>query len=236
MTCEEEQEMELEALKSIFMDEFKENPKDKTSFEILIKTENEKGENLSCVLSVKFPSGYPQNEQPILDIHSFENVYESKKVEILSQLDTLANENLGSASVYIVVERLKELLPEYQFKFTAFIASSQSRKGKVKVEEEADEDDEGFIEDEEYERRRRKEEAEEQAREEEEIINIEKKRKAGTPFTMENFNKWKAGFDAELEEKRQKEQSANLAALGGKNTGRFLFESGVFKPDGSAAD
>ncbi|KAA6372890.1 MAG: hypothetical protein EZS28_031582, partial [Streblomastix strix] len=106
-------------------------------------------------------------------------------------------------------------------------AKAEIEKKKIIVEEEEDEEDlQPFNEEEEELAEKMREEEEE--RETRELMDeAERKRKQGTPFSMEAFKLWKQRFDEEERIRRQTIIDAQVARTGGRLTGKQLFETGA---------
>ncbi|KAK2964173.1 putative RWD domain containing protein [Blattamonas nauphoetae] len=222
MTNLEEQEMEIEALKSIFTEELTEINADPFRFSLFIETENEKQEPISCTLKFGFPPGYPSDEIPHLEVSNMKGVYESKSETIMTEVKQFCNDLLGSQAIFTLVDRVKELLEEHQIRITQLHTASNDQ-------EDGDEEEEEMEYDSEDEERRQQEEDERLMKE------ADERRKHGTPFTMERFTEWKLQFEKELDAYEKQKQLELKTRTGGKLTGRELFEKGLAQGESEVA-
>ena len=183
----EEQLMEVEALKSIFMDDMREveedgnriqtAPKDAICWEIVLSPLGD-GEDASEMLAthgedllearlgVVFAHSkrYP-NEIPYLKCRSVAKIHDEECERVTKRLLALAEKELvGAPMIYDLVEHAREWL--------------RTRTNIVEVEEETEEDV----------KKRLEFEAEER---------LKAMRETGTPVTRENFERWAKAFDAE---------------------------------------
>ena len=183
----EEQLMEVEALKSIFMDDMREveedgnriqtAPKDAICWEIVLSPLGD-GEDASEMLAthgedlldarlgVVFAHSkrYP-NEIPHLKCRSVAKIHDEECERVTKRLLALAEKELvGAPMIYDLVEHAREWL--------------RTRTNIVEVEEETEEDV----------KKRLEFEAEER---------LKAMRETGTPVTRENFERWAKAFDAE---------------------------------------
>ena len=181
----EEQLMEVEALKSIFMDDMREveedgnriqtAPKDAICWEIVLSPLGD-GEDasemiasedlLEARLGVVFAHSkrYP-NEIPHLKCRSVAKIHDEECERVTKRLLALAEKELvGAPMIYDLVEHAREWL--------------RTRTNIVEVEEETEEDV----------KKRLEFEAEER---------LKAMRETGTPVTRENFERWAKAFDAE---------------------------------------
>jgi len=199
MDYKEEQQQELEALESIYFDEFEKVNDEPPQFRILIQSQDpyeylddgEDHEIIKCYLYIEFPETYPE-VKPIMEIQDYENLDESEISSLLEELDQASEENLGMGMIFTLSSQLKDTVDNMVME----------RKEQKEREEE-----------------------ERIKREEEE----ERKKHEGTKVTVESFLAWKAKFDQEqkeLEEENQLKQKKKNEFKKIKNvlTGRQLFE------------
>jgi len=199
MDYKEEQQQELEALESIYFEEFEKINDEPPSFRIKIDAEDpyeiygddEPHDTIKCYLYIEYPSTYPE-VKPVMEIQDYEGLDESDISSLLEELDQAAEENLGMGMVFTLSSQLKETLDNL----------AVERKEQKEREEE--------------ERRKREEEE-------------ERKKHEGTKVTVESFLAWKAKFEQEqkeLEEENQLKQKKKNEFKKVKNvlTGRQLFE------------
>ena len=197
---EEEQKMEIEALRSIFMDDFRDVPFDSGDRIGVV----DRDENIACYEIVVSPLGigedasdaantlgvdpdlanarlgvvfahtseYP-NEMPRLKCRSVRNINEKECLAVTEMVRSKARrELLGAPMMYDVVEHAKEWL-----------------RRRTRITTEHDDDDDLLGEDAEEKAKKRLElEAEER---------LKAMRETGTPVTKETFEEWARAFDAE---------------------------------------
>ena len=194
---EEEQKMEIEALRSIFMDDFRDVPFDSGDRIGVV----DRDENIACYEIVVSPLGigedasdaantlgvdpdlanarlgvvfahtseYP-NEMPRLKCRSVRNINEKECLAVTEMVRSKARrELLGAPMMYDVVEHAKEWL---------------RRRTRITTEHDDDDDEDA----EEKAKKRLELEAEER---------LKAMRETGTPVTKETFEEWARAFDAE---------------------------------------
>jgi len=212
MDTSEEQAMEIEALKSIYMqEEFTELSTSPHSFKIhLVPTDFGSTENLvEAGIVVTFTEKYP-NEVPIIQIENIKGMNAQRSDELQKKLLNEAQNNLGMAMIFTLAQSAKDYLLECNEKVVEY-------NDTVKKEEE------------------RRLQGDQKESDYEEEINVIKKKilveeevKKGTIVTVETFNAWKKKFDIEMAEK-EREKNFKLAMINAgkklKLTGRQLFES-----------
>jgi len=212
MDTNEEQAMEIEALKSIYMqEEFTELSTSPHSFKIhLVPTDFGSTENLvEAGIIVTFTEKYP-NEVPIIQIENIKGMNAQRSDELQKKLLNEAQNNLGMAMIFTLAQSAKDYLLECNEKVVEY-------NDTVKKEEE------------------RRLQGDQKESDYEEEINVIKKKilveeevKKGTIVTVETFNAWKKKFDIEMAEK-EREKNFKLAMINAgkklKLTGRQLFES-----------
>jgi len=198
----EEQEMELEALKAIYMDDLKELEISPPHFELTIKFSPEGCDSeMFIVLDVTFTATYPL-EIPILQVRSECDLSQQQHQDLVNSLNQLAEESRGMAMVFTLVSHAKEWL-ENNWK-----PSTPINNNKENSPENCDDDDETEL-------------SEIAKLAIENITPIVQKppRPAtppileGTPVTPENFAKW-----------RQKNQVSPASKKPSGLSGRQLFE------------
>lgn len=194
----EEQQQELEALESIYYEEFEKLEDSPPSFRIFVKSEDpyedfveEEDKYLATLyLYIQYPEHYPE-EIPIMEIQDAEGLEESDIDNILVELKQVAEENIGMGMVFALATQLKEIIDTLVIE----------RKERMEKEEE--------------ERVQKEEEA-------------ERKKHEGTKVTVESFLAWKGQFEKEmleLEESQIKQKKKNeFKKVKTQLTGRQLFE------------
>ena len=223
---QEEQEMEMEALQSMFLDgEYKQIDDRKFSLTLVPVQGAEASENhVSVDLICEYTPEYP-DEKATLDVKVVKGLKESQRKEILALIDTCQEENIGMPCVYSMADAIVEYLQEN---------NRPAGDGSIHAEM--------------LERQRLKEEA--QAKENR-VLEMEKKKaeklrleseegqrqRYGTPLTRENFEEFNKKFIAAWDVKMEKLEIERLEALASKTksskgklndsvklTGKQLFE------------
>lgn len=138
MTANEDQEMELEALRSIYEGDecFKEITS--VSFQFRI---GELDDTKAFILDLAWPETYPETAPEIsLDAFFNKRISAETKQEILSKLDEQVEANLGTAMMYTLFEWAKEnqeaLMENHKPIVTAVISSSEVPAAKKKEKKE----------------------------------------------------------------------------------------------------
>lgn len=198
----EEQEMEAEALTAIF-DDCLEIVHASQPFEWAIRLwpeQHSPEENhVGIKLIAKIPLDYPEISLPELDIELLKGLTEDHRQDLLVMAKEEAEANMGLPSIFAVCERLREWLAENNVKgmddVSMYAQMMRREKEKEKVthkshlEFESQKKEDGLTE----------AEAEELA--------VRKRRAEGTPVTEETFTTWKAKFEAEMKEQREREEA-----------------------------
>jgi hypothetical protein len=179
----EEQEQEVEALQSIYMDDFVLLEKNK--YEITLRNEPEEEIQVQIKLSVEYPEKYPE----VLCYFSIESLdlTRTECENLLSNLTEVMEENLGTGVlVFNLTTHIQDYLSQYSSK-------KEEENEFKKIQKEKEEEKERlsklnrFVKD-------------------SEIDFIED----GNPVTLENFAQWKLQFDKEYLEKKEKKESKKL--------------------------
>ncbi|ODV90980.1 hypothetical protein CANCADRAFT_2702 [Tortispora caseinolytica NRRL Y-17796] len=107
MNNKEEQEQEIEILRSIYPGEL--TVYDDTHLEITLPLELD--DNETVTLSVTFVSGYPETEIPMLDVKC-SSLSQSELDHVKSDLEIEAQANIGMPSVFSLATTLKDKVEE----------------------------------------------------------------------------------------------------------------------------
>lgn len=132
---QEEQQLELESLESIFVDEFELITEDPITYEVTIKAEREDEANNYIVvkLKVEYPTDYPKvapkfqfkNLSPVnLSITDFNQCHEIFK--------RTAEEMLGEQMIFAIIENVREYLQE---KNDVFVEQKQKEEEEERIRE-----------------------------------------------------------------------------------------------------
>ena len=223
---QEEQEMEMEALQSMFLDgEYKQIDDRKFSLTLVpVQGADASDNHVSVDLICEYTPKYP-DEKAMVDVKVVKGLKESQRKEILALIDTCQEENIGMPCVYSMADVIVEYLQEN---------NRPAGDGSIHAEM--------------LERQRLKEEA--QAKENR-VLEMEKKKaeklrleseegqrqRYGTPLTRENFEEFNKKFIAAWDVKMEKLEIERLEALASKTksskgklndsvklTGKQLFE------------
>jgi len=209
---QEEQEDEMEALESIFVEDFKcihDVASGHPEFEISLWPE-EGGEDESdnfvgVVLKCAYPTNYPE-VVPRIEIRVLKGLSAEEAEELLAVANKAAKEELGSPGLFAVTEEVKEWLREHnEDKGDGSAFAQMQLRAKRAADQKAKE-----------------KRAEEEAQEREAASKITaaeiKKQQEGTALTVERFHEWNKAFLAEVRAKRGLDKATD------KQTGREIFE------------
>ncbi|GEQ70481.1 hypothetical protein JCM33374_g4158 [Metschnikowia sp. JCM 33374] len=216
MDPHEEQEQEIEVLRSIYPDEL--TVLSETHFTIHLNLETSSDRKHALSLDVKYPETYPE-VPPVLNINiaeveddaasdyddsddddddapeQFVSLAETIDIEkpdlafLLEKINEEAEMNIGIPSIFAVAAILKD---EAELLFQRKVDSAQKAYDEELLAREAE----------------------------------EQKKFNGTKVTPESFNKWRSEFRAEMRiEARDKERFDKMH--NGKMTGREIFEKGL---------
>ncbi|XP_070568312.1 RWD domain-containing protein 1-like [Ptychodera flava] len=170
---QEEQNNEIEALASIYPDEFTVLSTEPHCFEIRLKSDNADEDDedtvVQATLQVTYTPTYP-DESPDIEVTFSSNLDDEDLTSLLNLCQEQAEENLGMVMVFTIVSAVQEKLNE----------KVDLLKKQILEEEE------------------RAEEAK-KAKEEAEMA----KKFVGTPVTIETFLAWKSKFDQEKTSSRK---------------------------------
>eukprot|EP01080_Neovahlkampfia_damariscottae_P009889 gene9889-2211_t len=195
MDYKEEQEQEIEALESIYMDDFNLIEKDK-KYEINLKNENfeEEGKKVEIKFIVEYTDKYPE-EKCYFNISS-SDLTRTENENLVFSLEKEIEENIGNVYIFNLTSFIQEYLNEYNSK-------KEEENEFKKIQKEKEDEKERlsklnrFIKDNEFD-----------------------KVEEGNPVTLENFAEWKLKFDKEKETKKIKK----IEISGNKLTGKQYFE------------
>ncbi|KAJ1560180.1 RWD domain-containing protein 1, partial [Nowakowskiella sp. JEL0078] len=193
----EEQQQELEALKSIYFDEFEELKESPISFRIRISLDITAPLNSFLILTIQYSETYPEtapNLSIAVEVGSEldeDNILLSEQEisDLKSSLETECEANLGMAMVFTLVSFAKEHVEELVR--VREEAAEAARDARIKAEEDA-----------------------------------ELARYQGTRVNVDTFSKWRSTFEKEIAEIIFKE-GKQIDLKKGKLTGRQLFEKDV---------
>ncbi|CAH0488367.1 unnamed protein product [Peronospora farinosa] len=202
--------MEVEALESIYMDDFIKLSDEPLTYQVHV-VPNQDGENnfVALLLKAVIPETYPDVE-PKLEIVVKKGLIDSQVKEIKQLLDQQVQENMGMAMIYTLSEAVREYLVENNREGND---GSEHQEMLRRMEQKKKKDD--------------KVEADKQ---EEANANEEEKRREihGTPVTVETFAAWKAKFDMEMQGTKKISLKDEATA---KLTGRQLWKTGLVTED-----
>lgn len=220
----EEQEMELEALESIFQPDTEFLKSSDTEFCLVLKPhpQGEEENHVGVTLCVTYTDDYPDSA-PEIDYKDWIGLPDEKQEAIKGKVDETVEANIGMAMIYMVAEACQEYLRDNNTKELSMHEQMLLReKGdNPDPEEEADEDEEEEEE----------EEPEWKGLAEKPLCPVSER------ITAESFAKWRIKFEAEMIE-------AGILKLEGQKakSGKQFFmeakEGAAGKADGkdSAAD
>lgn len=135
----EEQNIEIEALESIYTDELQIIETEPFhNFEVNIKSTEEQyseSDPVSLVLSFTYTATYP-DEAPVMAVTSSENLEEDHEVEVMALLQEQAEENLGMVMVFTLVSAVQEKLHEISQRIKDDEEDAKIRRIRQQEEEE----------------------------------------------------------------------------------------------------
>lgn len=108
----EEQQNEIEAIQSIYPQEYNEISSNPRCFSIEVKTEDygeDSEDGAMCEVKFTFTECYP-DEVPYLEIVRYANIDDEDKRELEDYLQSQASENIGMVMVFTLVSALQEQL------------------------------------------------------------------------------------------------------------------------------
>ncbi|ETV95491.1 hypothetical protein H310_10961 [Aphanomyces invadans] len=206
----EEQMMEVEALESIYMDDFTKVQESPLSLKVRLIPDQTGGVNhVAMSLVFTMPAKYP-DELPSVDIKLEKGLSEPQERDIRALVNQQMEDNTGIAMVYTVCEAVREYLIENNregndgSEYQEMLRRQEQRQKKDTIAAEA---------------------AQAVLEKEAESKGVSKP-SSGTPVTVESFNAWKAAFDLEMATK----SGAKIAVGAEKRlTGRQLWTTGAAK-------
>uniref|UniRef100_K3X4E1 RWD domain-containing protein n=1 Tax=Globisporangium ultimum (strain ATCC 200006 / CBS 805.95 / DAOM BR144) TaxID=431595 RepID=K3X4E1_GLOUD len=203
--------MEVEALESIYMDEFKPLTQDPLSYQIHI-VPNQDGQNNHVALTLKcmIPETYPDVE-PKIDVVLDKGLSDTQHKEIVALLKEQIQENVGMAMVFTLCEAVREYLVENNHKGNDG-SEYQDMLRRLEIKKKKDDKDEA------------------DKLEQAEADDSEKKSRefVGTAVTVESFAIWLAKFEAEMRGTQKVSLKDESTA---KLTGKQLWAKGLAGDD-----
>mmetsp|Transcript_28431 Transcript_28431/g.41846 ORF Transcript_28431/g.41846 Transcript_28431/m.41846 type:complete len:293 (-) Transcript_28431:147-1025(-) len=224
----EEQEMEQEALEAIYMEDFEAlNGTQPFKWAISLVPHNDEGSDeanhVALRLLVDVPLDYP-DVKPTLNLELVKGLAEEQKDEILGVADQELEANMGMPAIYSVCEGIRAWLldnnKEYDGSMYAQMMRKQEAASKAKEENTVQYESHNV----------NKTKIPTQAELEEAAVY--KRRQEGTPCNRENFEIWKAKFEAEMEEKAQANEMEDATSKKKKDKSNNKGEDVESKPTG----
>ncbi|TYZ61198.1 hypothetical protein PybrP1_009890 [[Pythium] brassicae (nom. inval.)] len=203
--------MEVEALESIYMDEFKKLTDEPLSYQVHI-VPNQDGLNNHVALTLKcvIPSTYPDVE-PKIEVLLDKGLSETQHKEIMALLNEQIQENVGMAMVFTLCEAVREYLVENNHKGNDG-SEYQDMLRRLEIKKKKDD----------------KEEADKAEKAEARSSEQRSRDFVGTAVTVESFAIWRAKFEAEmLATPKATLKDESVAKL----TGKQLWTKGLVKED-----
>eukprot|EP00448_Togula_jolla_P012152 CAMPEP_0170597676 /NCGR_PEP_ID=MMETSP0224-20130122/15833_1 /TAXON_ID=285029 /ORGANISM="Togula jolla, Strain CCCM 725" /LENGTH=258 /DNA_ID=CAMNT_0010922161 /DNA_START=91 /DNA_END=867 /DNA_ORIENTATION=+ len=180
----EEQDLEIEALQSIFADgtEFCRTSDTEFVIKLVPCPTGEQENHVGATLSIAYTPEYPDTA-PDWDLKDFKGLSEPMQKNMKSKVEEVVESSLGMAMVYNMAEVCQDFLKENNHKALSMHEEMMKRLGGDEAEEE-DED----------------EESEEEEQEEPEWKGLAEKAlcEEQDRLTTEAFSEWKIRFDQEL--------------------------------------
>ena len=229
-----EQDDEIEALQSMYPDDFKliEGTAKPTYRISIFPTEpaDDEVNHIACELEVEYPLTYPSETGPNMKILPLEKLTSSQITTLEKIANDCAEENIGCAAVFMVIGAVSEWLTENNEDpgdGSVFSEMMRRQRDSQRAQEEAEAANTAA-------------EAAENADMTEEEIMAARRKLEGTPCTDETFNAWNTAFMAEVAAQRAKEGRVGLRSnkAGGENdpeaymTGKQWFERKMLQSGG----
>lgn len=232
----EEQELELEALTSIF-EEGKELEKlSDTEFTLKFKPypQDEQENYVGVTLRIAYTDEYPDTP-PEWELQDIVGLSDDKLEELKSKVEESIESSLGMAMVYTISEMCQDWLKENNVKALSMHEEMMKRLGGDEAEDDEDDEDN---------------EAEVDKLEEEEWKGLKEKPlcPADQRITIDSFMEWKKKFDEEMVEKgilkreeqkaktgkqifcdaQESEKAEGKAGEAGKSTEELVYNAALF--------
>lgn len=179
----EEQELEIEAIESLFPEEYK--PDGPTKFQLEL-TPGEDENHVCAPLMIEYPSNYP-DEKPIVKLNNDipTGLNDKKQAALLRVIDETIEQNVGMAMIYTLAEAVQEFLRDNnvcEVSMHDMMLNRQRDAGEL-VESESEEEEE-----------------EQEPEDDGEWKGLEEKQlvAASERVIREDFIVWKKSFDLEL--------------------------------------
>jgi len=139
----EEQELEKEALESLFPEEYKSDGPDKFQLEL---TPGEAENHVCAPLIIQYPASYP-DEKPIVKLNDEipTGLPDKKQAELLKVIDRTIEENVGIPMIYTLAEAVQEYLRSNnvcEVSMHDMMLNRQRDAGELVEEESEEEEDE----------------------------------------------------------------------------------------------
>eukprot|EP00474_Spongospora_subterranea_P002901 CRZ03359.1 hypothetical protein [Spongospora subterranea] len=204
----EEQNMEMEALESIYMADFVQTSS--TSCEIYLQPFTDDDSNVAVTLIAEFPSKYP-SVIPSISIEINRGLNEYQRQQLVCLAHETAQNNVGSAMLFSVAEELKSWMMDNNVKLMTEheqILERKMRREDQKHSRNVVQSDGGASDD--------------------DYCNVSESQAVqnGTMLTVENFNLWKEKFEREIKVVWEEEDKLNMDPEASKRmTGKKYFET-----------
>lgn len=200
MDCQEEQELELEALESIFAEDYKNISASEFELNIWPVPGEEDENHIGVTMHVTYPADYP-TVLPIIKVQRLKGLTDRILAKLEADAMAEAEELLGDVMIYSMTEVIKAFLEENN---RPELTAHEEMMNRIKEEEDAIAAAE-------------QQEAERLAVEEKTYVSplgIQ----PGVLFTVEGFHAWRAAFEEEQE--RLKPKKVEVVK---KPTGKEIF-------------
>eukprot|EP00397_Hematodinium_sp_SG-2012_P047022 GEMP01053320.1.p1 GENE.GEMP01053320.1~~GEMP01053320.1.p1 ORF type:complete len:256 (+),score=86.61 GEMP01053320.1:22-768(+) len=179
----EEQELEKEALESMFPDEYHPDGPDKFRLEL---APGEDEDFVRAPLIIQYPPNYP-DEKPMVSLNADipTGLPEEKEAALRRLIDETIEANLGMAMIYTLAETVQEYLRKNNFSEVSMhdmmLNRQRGQEGPMEDDDDEDDDEEAVEEDGEW-----------KGLEEKELCAVNER------LTPQTFTAWKDNFDEEL--------------------------------------
>nr|CCA16418.1 conserved hypothetical protein [Albugo laibachii Nc14] len=207
----EDMMMEVEALESIYMQDFTMIKDKPLCYAVHIVPNQDGSENhVALTLTCCIPETYPEQE-PNLEITTLKGLSDAQRNEIEALLQQQIRGNAGMPMIYTISEAVREYLVENN---RAGHDGSEYQEMLRRMEIKKKSEDRGT--------------AVELAKREEEAAHVQAKDTTGNPVTPKTFQAWRDQFDVEM----RLNSKVAVRETNTKLTGRQLWTQGLVKDEG----
>ncbi|VDM31095.1 unnamed protein product [Hydatigera taeniaeformis] len=207
MSTLEEQESEIEVLRSIYEANFRVlSSKPPHHFEIDLRghAADSPDTAVSCTLYFRYSPNYP-TEAPLFEIRNHKGLSDEQNMDLVVLVSDTIKRSIGMVMIFDIVSNVQQKLDEFTDLLIAEVKARKEKQTKIRSLADAEREQE-----------------------------VEKRLASGTHVTIESFNVWNKAFLAELAKAKETEEAKakklGVCGGGGQNieltkriTGREMF-------------